>query len=371
MTCSPDRRSCSQSCGPRGPLGRAPKAAGDGLDRCERVVDLVAEHPHEPLPGRALLGAERPAQVGQHQQLVGRPSCRKVVPRSSHRPPPPGKVASSVRGVSPSRHAAEPHGVRLETEQALHRLPEQPLAAPVDQPEPALGVEGEHRHVDLLDDAAEQRGGLEGAQSLRAQRIAQHVHLEQREPEPVAGAGAAGANREVALAQRGEQVGDGLERPKHALAHERRADEPGAHGQERERDPDPERVVADPEEPARDQHRRQSREQRGGEDPRLVDDVDVRAVRRLAAPALADAPVELVEVHASACPERSRTTRSASPERMSSKPRSTSSSGSRWETSRSRGRRPLRYSASVAGKSRSGFDTRRSSRGSVARCVGW
>ncbi len=83
-------------------------------------------------------------------------------------------------------------------------------------------------------------------------------------------------------------------------------------------------------------------------------DVDVGAVRRAATPALADAPVELVEVHM--LPSRSRTTRMASPECINSNPCSTSSSGRRCEIRRSSGRRPRRYRSNVNGKSRSGFD---------------
>jgi hypothetical protein len=51
----------------------APEAAGDRFDRGERVVDLVTEHPHDPLPRRALLRAQHPAQIRQHQQLVRQP----------------------------------------------------------------------------------------------------------------------------------------------------------------------------------------------------------------------------------------------------------------------------------------------------------
>ena len=181
----------------------------------------------------------------------GRPSWRKVVPRTSQRPAPPGKMASSVRGVSPSRHAASPSASAPRPSSRSTGCPSSrsPLRFTSRSRRPR--VEREHRDVDLLDDAAEQRRGLEGAQPLRAQRVAQHVHLEQRQAEPVVGARAARADRVVALAQRGEQVGDRLERTQHALAHERGADEPGARREEREGDLDPEGVVAGPEQPAR------------------------------------------------------------------------------------------------------------------------
>ena len=69
------------------------------------------------------------------------------------------------------------------------------------------------------------------------------------------------------------------------------------------------------------------------------DDVDVAAVRDLAAPALADPAVQVLP-HAPS--SRSSTTRSASPARIRSNASATASSGSRCETSRSSGSRPRR-----------------------------
>ena len=129
----------------------------------ERVVDLVAQHPHEPLPRRALLRAQRAAQVGQHQQLV-RPA---VLPESSaaHLPAPgaPGKGGLERARRLALQARGEPQRVRVQAQQPLGRLAQQPLAAAVHQPEPLLGVEGEDGDVDLLDDAPEQRRGLERA----------------------------------------------------------------------------------------------------------------------------------------------------------------------------------------------------------------
>ena len=78
---------------------------GDRLDGRERVVDLVREHADDPLPRGLLLLAQRPAEVGQHDQLV-RPAFA-VERRATHliagrgaRP----NVRSTSRRASPTRY---------------------------------------------------------------------------------------------------------------------------------------------------------------------------------------------------------------------------------------------------------------------------
>ena len=61
---------------------------------------------------------------------------------------------------------------------------------------------------------------MRGAEPLRLQRVAQAVDLEQRERERVVGHRAARAKGEVALAQRGEHVGQRLEGPDDPLAYD-------------------------------------------------------------------------------------------------------------------------------------------------------
>ena len=46
------------------------EAAGDRLDRRQRIVDLVADDADQSLPGLALLVAQRAADVGEHEQLM-------------------------------------------------------------------------------------------------------------------------------------------------------------------------------------------------------------------------------------------------------------------------------------------------------------
>ena len=46
------------------------QASGDRFDRRKRIVQLVPQHAHQPLPGLQFFFAQRPREVGDHQQLM-------------------------------------------------------------------------------------------------------------------------------------------------------------------------------------------------------------------------------------------------------------------------------------------------------------
>ena len=87
--------------------------------------------------------------------------------RISQRPDPPGKVAAIDGGVIVREARGEAERVGVEAEHALGGAREQPLAGAVDQPQPALGIEREHRDVDLLHHGAQEARRLERAHALR------------------------------------------------------------------------------------------------------------------------------------------------------------------------------------------------------------
>ena len=110
----------------------------------------------------------------------------------------------------------------MPSEQPLRRLAQEARAGAVDELELVILVEREHRDVDLRHDLAQQRRRLERVEPLVAQRLDQRVHLDHHFAERIAAARAAGANREVAFAQRGEQVRQRLQREDDALAQRER-----------------------------------------------------------------------------------------------------------------------------------------------------
>ena len=109
------------------------QAAGDRLDRRERVVHLVADDADQPLPGLALLFAQRLAQVGEHQQLV-RPAALAELAAADL----PAADAAGKRRVDDARRFAgqavgEAELLGASAEQPLGRLAEQPRAGAVDE----------------------------------------------------------------------------------------------------------------------------------------------------------------------------------------------------------------------------------------------
>src|SRR5690606_2098678 len=110
------------------------EAGGDGLDRGERVVDLVSEDTDEPLPRLPLLLAERAADVGEDDERV-RQSALPELARSDLPSPAPSRERD-LRRARP--HAAvqaplEPEVVRAPAEQPLGGACEGPLARAVDE----------------------------------------------------------------------------------------------------------------------------------------------------------------------------------------------------------------------------------------------
>ena len=145
----------------------------------------MSQHPHDPLPGGALLGAQHAAQVGEHQELV-----RQAVLAEGAAPHlPAARAAGKGRLQGAGRFTVEEvtqaDGLRLPAEQPLGGLAQKPLAAAVHQPEAPSSIEGEDGDVDLLDHPPEERGGLELPEPLSRERLAQRVHLQQRQTERV------------------------------------------------------------------------------------------------------------------------------------------------------------------------------------------
>src|SRR5690606_3158364 len=77
---------------------------GNGLDGCERVVDLVAEHPDQPPPRLPLLLAQRAREVGKDQELVRQAAEPE---RAAAQLPAPARAARERRLQRALRAAAQ------------------------------------------------------------------------------------------------------------------------------------------------------------------------------------------------------------------------------------------------------------------------
>ena len=209
----------------------------------------------------------------------GRPPWRNWLRRISQRPTPPGKAVLMTRGASPVRQSARSSSVGAPAEQPLRRLAEQPRAGAVHELQLLVLVEREDRDVDLRHHLAQQRRRFERVEALVAQRLDQRVHLDHHLAERIAAARAAGADREVPFAERGEQVRQRLQRQHDALAQREREAEADRDDQDGQRPLDLGREVAGPEEDERDDRARQRRRERHQQDAPVV--AQARLARRV------------------------------------------------------------------------------------------
>ncbi len=232
---------------------QAREAPRDRFDRRQRVVHLVPDHADQPLPGLPLLLPQGPAHVGEHQELVRQASLAERA--AAHLPashPARERQVENRRGAL-AQTLGQPELIGGVPEEALLRLAQQALAGAVHQAQPARAVEGEHHDVDLLHHLAQQGGGLESPETLLTQRRRQRVHLEVELSECIARLRAAGADREVPLPQRGQEVRGDLHRAHHPLARRECAAEPGENDEGRERPADLGGVVSEPQHQERHQ----------------------------------------------------------------------------------------------------------------------
>jgi hypothetical protein len=201
------------------------EAAGDGLDGGERVVDLVESTRISRC--QACSSSSRSARLRSVSTSSGAGAA--LPERGAAQLPAPGAAGEGgvhVRGASPSssrRARAPPRAAQSSAPPAWPssaRRPGSPAAASV------LGVEREDGDVDLLHHRAQQRRRLQRAEPLLAQRLASAFTSSSARPSASSLRRAAGADREVALEQRAEQVGQRLQRPHHALAQREREAEP-------------------------------------------------------------------------------------------------------------------------------------------------
>ena len=270
MTASPRCTSSRQSGRRRLALDDRRQAPGDRLDRRERVVHLVPDDANQALPRLSLFLAQRLAQIGEHQQLVRPPA----LPEQASPDFPPAHAAGKRRGDDARRLAAqalvEIEFGRAPPEEPLRRLTQETRAGAVHELQLVFLVEREDRDVDLRHHFSQQGRRLERVEPLMAQRFDQGVDLDHHLAERVTAARAAGANREVPLAERGQQVRERLQRQHHPLAQRQREAQAEGDDEDRQRPLDLRGVVAGPQEDERDERPRQRRGERHQEDAAVV-----------------------------------------------------------------------------------------------------
>ena len=198
----------------------------------------MAQHAHQPLPRLALLLAQR-AAAGRPAPPAGaaaRPAGRCCAAARRGRAPR-RRCASSVRGAVALQQLREPQRRRASVPEQLRSAAGPSSRSPraVDQPQRARRRRRRTPRRRSPPSPARSSAVASSAPS-RCSRSVSPSALTSSSATPSASsrAGAAGADRVVALAQRGQQVGEGLQRPDDPLAQrrQRQPDQPGADARE-------------------------------------------------------------------------------------------------------------------------------------------
>ena len=152
---------------------------------CWRKLDLR----HHPMHGVAFTGKNQDSAIW----LIEQAGKLHLVRRASHGPP------------------------RGETENTLR--------SGIDEPQAMLRIEGQHRRVHGINDATQQRAGLKLIQALALQQVSEFVDLKGKLSQRIELPAAAGTKRVIRLAQRGDHVGQRLQRTDDLLHEHARCDQ--------------------------------------------------------------------------------------------------------------------------------------------------
>src|SRR6202035_2465692 len=103
----------------------------DGLNRRERIVELVAHHANQALPGLALFIAEGAAQIAEHHEVMRQAGLPKQT--ASHAPAAGTSRKSELHGARrvAFERCAETEFRGGEAEQAFGRTGEQSLTGAI------------------------------------------------------------------------------------------------------------------------------------------------------------------------------------------------------------------------------------------------
>src|SRR5882762_3384129 len=133
-----------------------------------------------------------------------------------------------------------------EANEPFRRASEEALSGAIDELQSARTVERENRHIDFFDHRAQQSRGLQRAQALFAQRLAQRVYFEHHFAESIVVARAPGTDGEIFLAHRCEEIGQGLQREDDTLPEGKCEAQPKNNDEDRKRPGGLRRIVTKP-----------------------------------------------------------------------------------------------------------------------------
>src|SRR5882724_7104405 len=155
-----------------------------------------------------------------------------------------GQLHSTSRFSFKARRETELPG--SEANEPFRRASEEALSGAIDEFQGARTVKRENRHVDFFDHRAQQSRGLQRAQALFAQSLAQRVYFEHYFAESIVVACAPRADGKIFLAHCGEQIGQSLQREDNTLLEGKCEAQPKNDDEDRKRPGRLRRIVTKP-----------------------------------------------------------------------------------------------------------------------------
>src|SRR5216684_7287703 len=178
----------------------------------------MPKNANEPLPRFALFVAERAAQIAQDHEmmwqaaLAERPATHSPAPRTAWK-----RQLHGVRGFA-LQASSQSQLLRGEAQQAPFGTAQETLASTIDQPQPAVVVEGEDRQVNLLHYRPQEGIGLQRAQALLPKYFTEGIDFNYHLTHGVVGSPPASAQGKVLLPQRRQEIRKCLQRKNNAMA---------------------------------------------------------------------------------------------------------------------------------------------------------
>src|SRR5882724_11853330 len=183
--------------GSRLALDQISETAGHRLDRRERIIQLMTQHPQQSLPRGTFFFAQRLTQISQHEQLMLHAAFPKSAAANFPTPHAARKyhlhriwtsIIVTVKACGESKLLAGT------AQQSRRRLSQQFFSGPIYQAQLLAEIEGKDRDIDLGHYRTQQGRGFQCPESLPAKCGAQIIYLEHHLAQSISGGGPSAAN---------------------------------------------------------------------------------------------------------------------------------------------------------------------------------
>src|SRR5437763_11162366 len=187
--------------------GEAPQGTGNGLDRSERVVDLVAQYTNNFLPSQPFFPAQGFSRLGEHDKTMGHPILAEIGAAND----PALLIVMKRAGYSLRRRAlhevCNTQFAGGKTECLFFGSSQQRQRSAVQEANSAVRGEGNDDGPGLRHHLAEETHSFDALKPLAFQRAGKVVDLNGEIAESISAGRPHGAKGKILFTQSGDNVG--------------------------------------------------------------------------------------------------------------------------------------------------------------------